>query len=337
MFSVMYLLVSSVRRWRVWHPWIKPLPFLISRSKALPPERGLSSNGRRTNSTHGPSCPRLSSIGGHADHYPPASPASRNGLPTLNVSGVKAAMFRLSPVLGLRPVRQRQLLVPKIPLWTIRTSSPLAKPSAMGSRRGSKRSRLAFSRGLVGPGARSPPVVFGGISGNVFRIVLFPSVVAVAHRPGFRDEAGPCGVAAVRASSFPAVPPTRLPVLRAGLRVVAVPLELAGRDSRGSQGRDEGDLGGIRSGIRGNHMDSASSGPSGKVRKFRLPKGVLVGDRATGMFRRQTGPGERQWKGRGREQVTQTDAPRAVSDEDEVTTGAFGAAPTVDRGSGLGH
>ena len=60
-----------------------PYPCLISHSKALPPERALSSNGKRLNSSCGPSCPRLSSIACHADqdlptclHCIPQRPAS---------------------------------------------------------------------------------------------------------------------------------------------------------------------------------------------------------------------------------------------------------------------
>ena len=63
----------------------------------------------------------------------PAFTASLNGLPALNVGAVEAAMFRLSPVLGLRPVRAGRLLVPKVPKPAIRTSSPLARASVIAS------------------------------------------------------------------------------------------------------------------------------------------------------------------------------------------------------------
>ena len=63
---------------------------------AILPERALSSNGNRPNSTRGPSSPRLPSITRHADHDPPAFTASRNGLPALKVATVEAAISRLS-------------------------------------------------------------------------------------------------------------------------------------------------------------------------------------------------------------------------------------------------
>jgi|GEM_PF-6537143 len=88
---------------------------LVSRGMAILSERALSSNRNRPNSTCGPSCPRLSSIARHTHHDPPALTASRNGLPAFNVGAVEAAMLRLSPVLGLRPVRAGRLLVPKGP------------------------------------------------------------------------------------------------------------------------------------------------------------------------------------------------------------------------------
>ena len=91
-------------------------------------------NRNRPNSTRGPSCPRLSSIARQADHDPPAFTASRNGLPALKVGVVEAATSRLSPVLGLRPVRAGRLLVPNVPKPTIRTSSPLARVSAIASK-----------------------------------------------------------------------------------------------------------------------------------------------------------------------------------------------------------
>ncbi len=54
-----------------------PYPCLISRSTAILPDLALSSNGKRPNSTCGPSCPRLSSIARHPDHDSPAVTASR--------------------------------------------------------------------------------------------------------------------------------------------------------------------------------------------------------------------------------------------------------------------
>ncbi len=82
---------------------------------AILPERALSSTGNGPNSTRGPSSPRSSSIARHAYHDPPAFTASRNGLPALKVATVEAAISRLSPVLGLRPVRAGRFLVPKVP------------------------------------------------------------------------------------------------------------------------------------------------------------------------------------------------------------------------------
>ena len=64
---------------------------------------------------------------------PPAFTASRKGLPALNVGAVEAAMFRLSPALGLRPARAGRLLAPKVPKPAARTSSPLARASAIAS------------------------------------------------------------------------------------------------------------------------------------------------------------------------------------------------------------
>ena len=63
----------------------------------------------------------------------PARVDGLNGLPALNVGVAEAAMFRLSPVLGLRPVRAGRLLVPKVPEPTTRTSSPLARASPIAS------------------------------------------------------------------------------------------------------------------------------------------------------------------------------------------------------------
>ena len=48
-------------------PGSSPYPCLISRTTAIPPDCPLYSNGKQPNSTCGPSCPRLSSIAGHAD------------------------------------------------------------------------------------------------------------------------------------------------------------------------------------------------------------------------------------------------------------------------------
>ena len=96
-------------------PASSPYPCLIFRNTALPLERAPSSNGKRPDSTCGPSCPRLSSIARHAHHDPPASTASLKGLPGPNVGAVKAAMFRPSPVPGLRPVRAGRLPAPKVP------------------------------------------------------------------------------------------------------------------------------------------------------------------------------------------------------------------------------
>ena len=52
-------------------------------------------------------------------------------------------MFRLSPVLGLRPVRAGRLLVPKVPKPAVRTSSPLVRASAIASNTASAASPAA--------------------------------------------------------------------------------------------------------------------------------------------------------------------------------------------------
>ena len=62
-----------------------------------------------------------------ARHDPPALTASRNSFPALNVGAVEAPMFRLLPVLGIRPVRTGRPLVPKVAKLTTRTSSPPAQ------------------------------------------------------------------------------------------------------------------------------------------------------------------------------------------------------------------
>ena len=129
-------------------PASSPYPCLISRNAALPLERALSSNGKRPNSTCGPSCPRLSSIACHADHDPPALTASLKGLPALKVATVEAEISKVSPILGLRPVRAGRLLVPNVPKPERLTASPRASEAAIPD---SMELTVASASGLVNP------------------------------------------------------------------------------------------------------------------------------------------------------------------------------------------
>ena len=59
------------------------------------------------------------------------SPLSFSTLPGLDTGTVDAAIFPLSPVYGLRPVRAGRFLVPKVPNPGIRASSPFARACPM--------------------------------------------------------------------------------------------------------------------------------------------------------------------------------------------------------------
>ena len=105
----------------------------------------------------------------------PAFTASLNGLPALNVAAVEAEISRLSPVLGLRPVRAGRLLVPKVPKPAIRTSSPLARASAIASNTASTASPAVHLPTKARP--RHP-------AGDIRFVHLFsPCIVVFSGRP----------------------------------------------------------------------------------------------------------------------------------------------------------